>query len=322
MNDLPLLFFVVGPTASGKSDLALAISEAEAAPGPEIINSDSVQFFEGVEIGAAKPPPQDLARVKHHLISNVPEGGEYTAGIFRLDALEIAKQGAKRQQNRWLVVGGSGFYVQALEKGMHDVPDVKPGIREQVENESELPQGFEKLHAELLSRDPVAAAKIHPSDRYRILRALELLRSFPENQTLSAIRERFAAAPTVKEFELAKIGVFQERPVLHKRIIERTQRMLKAGLIEEVEGLRARGLKDWAPLKSVGYREVQSYLDGELKREELEPLIVTSTFQLAKRQMTWFKRDPSIVWFDSSQDWQAPLAHAREVFSRYEAGRH
>lgn len=311
------VFFIVGPTASGKSDAAVAVAEQT---GAEIINCDSVQFFAGVEIGAAKPEPELLQRARHHLIGTVPIGADYNAGDFRRDALRvIAESGA----GRFVAVGGSGFYVQALEKGMYDVPEIAVGVREALEAEACAgPEGLTKLHQELHARDPLSAAKIDPNDRYRILRSLEVLRSHP-SETLSEIRERFRAQEPPRIFESAKAGLSCERPLLRERITLRTKRMLADGLIDEVRELRGRiramGLEDWAPLRSVGYSEVQDFLSGLRSREDLEAAIVTSTMQLAKRQMTWFKRDPATAWFDIGKGadiaTEGLLARAQKFFA-------
>lgn len=297
----PIVLFIVGPTATGKSDLAVDIVEACAplAPLPEIINCDSVQFFTGVDIGAAKPDESLLKRAKHHLVGHVPLGGSYTAGDFRRDALQVIKESSTRSVDRFLAVGGSGFYVQALEKGMFEVPEVPEEVRDRLEAEADVPGGLEVLYSELTQKDPEAAARISPRDRYRIIRALEIIRSDPSGSTLSDIKRRFALSAPEVPFTAYKIGLSLDREILRKRVRERTSKMLKAGLIEEVKGLREKGLRDWSPLKSVGYREVQAMLDGHIELKDLEDAIVTSTMQLAKKQMTWFKRDPSIQWFDA-----------------------
>jgi tRNA dimethylallyltransferase len=303
--------FIVGPTACGKSDLAVEIAEAVRAP---IINCDSVQFFEGVDIGAAKPEPELLSRATHYLVGHVPLGVDYTAGDFRRDALAVMeREERERDGRRFLAVGGSGFYVQALEKGMYDVPHVSEGVREALEAEL-VTLGLASLYRELEKKDARAAAKINQNDKYRILRALEVLRSAPPGATLTSIREEFQKSLKPPPFRVSKIGVFRSRDILRRRVTERTRLMLKNGLIEEVESLRSKGLKDWAPLKSVGYKEVQEYLDGQIERGDLESRIVISTMQLAKRQMTWFKRDTEIKWFDSEQGLGQPLAYARDLF--------
>jgi tRNA dimethylallyltransferase len=302
MTAVPELLFIVGPTAGGKSDFAVELCESESTKTKsEILNCDSVQFFAGVEIGAAKPSADLLARVPHHLIGHLPLGATYTAGEFRRDALQVIEQRAREGVERLVAVGGSGFYVQALEKGMYDVPKIPDEIRIGVERDLEE-KGLAALHLELKGRDPEAAVKINPADQYRIGRALEVLRADVGRRTLTQIREQFAteaarnleSSPTL--FRVRKIGLFVPRDVLRDRVVARTRKMLENGLVEEVRGLRAQGLHSWSPLQSVGYKEVGAYLDGTLSQADLEPAIVTSTMQLAKRQMTWFKRDVSIEW--------------------------
>lgn len=311
------LLLVVGPTACGKTDFAVDAAEARARltgePLPEILNCDSVQFFEGVDIGAAKPTREQLARVPHHLVGHVPLGSAYTAGDFRRDALKVIEDRGTKGLTRFLPVGGSGFYVQALEKGMYEVPEVPESIKSELSRDLEA-QGLPALHTELARRDPESAQKIQPQDRYRVLRALEILRSSPGGGTLSEIRAQFEKSRGPSPFRVSKIGLFRPRDVLRRRIEERTRRMIQEGLIEEVESLRAKGLGAWSPMQSVGYKETQEFLDGKISRDELEPLIVTSTMQLAKRQMTWFKRDTSIHWFDTEQGLSAPLAQAAREF--------
>jgi tRNA dimethylallyltransferase len=306
------LVFVVGPTACGKSDFAVQLAETCRQPAPEIINCDSIQFFDGVEIGAAKPGRDLLARARHHLIGHVPLGGEYNAGDFRRDAIRVIDEGEARGVRSFLTVGGSGFYVQALEKGMYDVPPIREGEREALECEA-TESGLERLYQELQSRDPEAAEKIQPADRYRILRSLEILRSSTSGESLSAIRARFEASRPPSPFRVSKIGLFRPRDVLREIVTLRTRKMLDSGLVGEVAELREKGLASWPPLKSVGYKETQDYLDGRLGFGELESAIVTSTMQLAKRQMTWFKRDPEIHWFDAQSQSQDALTYVRRL---------
>ncbi len=296
--------FIVGSTATGKSDLAVEI--AEAAHGTAILNSDSVAFFDKVQIGAAKPSAELLTRAKHHLVGNVTPPNKYTAGDFRRDALKIFET-----PGRYIVVGGSGFYTQALEKGMYEVGEPDPVLKEQIAKEAET-SGFAKLYEELQSRDP--ETKIQPADHYRIQRAIEVLRMNP-GKSMTEIRAEFEASKPEQPFTSKKIGLFRPRELLRQKVTERTRRMIKQGLIEEVESLRAEGLHAWAPLQSVGYKEVQLYLDGQIKREELEPLIVQRTMQLAKSQMTWFKRDPNTLWFDPDVAWKEAVKAGVELLT-------
>lgn len=308
MTPQQILLFILGPTASGKSDIAIEI--AERCRPTSILNCDSIQFFDGVEIGAAKPTPKDLARVPHFLIGHRAKGSEYTAGDFRREALKTMAELSDRD---FLAVGGSGFYVQALEKGMFEVPPVAPEIRETLEAEM-VKAGPETLHLELRERDPETASRIQPRDRYRILRALELLRSGTE--TLTEMRARFERERLPAPFQASKIGLRVDRDRLRERVTLRTRKMLEAGLIEEVAQLRSEGLTNWAPLRSVGYKETQAFLDGEITRAELEPLIVTSTLQLAKRQMTWFRRDSEIRWLNPESERARLIDFAQAIFER------
>ena len=314
-SDLPHLVFVVGPTACGKSDFAVEASVRSPALGklqPEIINCDSIQFFEGVDIGAAKPSEELLARATHHLISHVAKGEKYNAGDFRRDALTVIHERSLSGCQRFLAVGGSGFYIQALEKGMFDVPDIPEEIKEDLTKELEG-KGLEFLHRELVRRDPDSGKRIQPADKYRILRALEILRADPENRTLSEIKEHFDRHREAPPFRVSKLGLFRQRDVLRERVIERTRNMLKNGLVNEVHALRLEGLGSWNPMQSVGYAEVQAMLDGYLPEELLVDAIVTSTMQLAKRQMTWFKKDASIQWFDVEAGLDGPLEAAKRL---------
>lgn len=313
----PHVLFIVGPTACGKTDFAVEAAErVRAATGerlPEIINGDSVQFFDGVEIGAAKPGPDLMARVPHHLVGHVPLGGTYTAADFRREALETIDRRSRSGVRRFFVAGGSGFYVRALDKGMYEVPEIPESVKEGVRADLEA-LGAHALHEELRRRDPEAAARIQPQDRYRIARALEILRASPEGQTLGRIRADFEEKQNLfinssSPFHSSKIGLFRPRDVLRRRVEERTRRMMDGGLLDEVLRLRALGLASWAPLRSVGYREVQELVEGRLQRKDLEASIVTSTMQLAKRQMTWFKRDPDIRWFNVENGFDEPLEH-------------
>lgn len=331
----PHLLFVVGSTATGKSDLAVEIAErvgaghaadsgsvacayagtaagasaGASARGPEIINSDSVAFFDQVDIGAAKPSRELLARVKHHLVGHVRAPDKYTAGDFRRDALKILAEGPP--DGRYLVVGGSGFYSQALEKGMYDVADPDPELKARIAREA-AHDGFAKLYDELKRRDP--DTKIQPADHYRIGRALEILRTHPE-KTMSEIRAEFEASRPEQPFTSAKIGLVRPRDVLRQKVTDRTRKMLTAGLIDEVEALRRQNLHQWSPMQSVGYKEVQAFLDGQLIREDLEPMIVQSTMQLAKQQNTWFKRDPRTEWFDPDTQWDAAVARGAALLA-------
>jgi tRNA dimethylallyltransferase len=234
----PRLLFIVGPTASGKTEFALqAAREIERRSGGrvEILNSDSVQVYKSVDIGTAKPTHEQRAQAPHHLLDFVEPGAVYTAGGFRDDAAAVLADGAKRGVEWFLIVGGSGFYVQALEKGMFDVPPVDAQIRLRLDQELSE-KGLELLFAELKERDPVYAEKIKAQDSYRTLRALELMRAFakPMTQIQAEFAERSALTSLHRQFPIAKIGLRPDRIELRKRIATRTDQMLTRGLVSEV----------------------------------------------------------------------------------------
>ena len=313
-GDNPKLLFIVGPTAAGKTEFALQAAKEFKNQKVEIINSDSIQVYQGIEIGTAKPTKEQREQIKHHLVDTIKTGDTYTAGRFRDDATQIIKDGAKRGVDWFLIVGGSGFYVQALEKGMFDVKKVDPQFRAQLAHELKT-NGLETLYLELKQRDDTYAAKVKPQDTYRTLRALELMRA--HNKTMTQIHhefdERQQNTGLRRNYDIHKIGLKPDRNELRQRVQRRTQSMLEHGLVEEVRGLLAEGLKDWAPLQSVGYREVQGWLADEVTDERLPELITTSTMQLAKRQMTWFQRDPETHWAPSQPEFAEALQTLRRL---------
>lgn len=314
-SDKPLLVFVVGPTATGKSDFAV---EAALRFGGEVINVDSVQIYQSVEIGSAKPTLVEQKGIAHHLFGVIPEGEECTAGEFRKRALEVIAAGAERGQKLFIAVGGSGFYVQALEKGMYPVPEISDAIRAKIKIDFET-LGREALYRELEARDPDYAKEISINDTYRLFRALEIARCLQgeavpeakpvEHKTWSGLRKKFEAeVEATRPFRVIKIGLTRDRKRLRVSVAARVRKMIERGLVEEVEVLRKKGLSSWAPLSSVGYKEVQDLLDKKISAESVEELIATHTMQLAKRQMTWFRRDSSVRWFDADKGWAEPLA--------------
>lgn len=259
-----------------------------------IVNADSIQFFKHLQIGAAKPTPQDMQKVPHFLYDIVAPNEEFTAGDYRRSALKVIEE--QIASRPLYIVGGSGFYLQALEKGMYDVGPVPKNIQEQVAQFKA--QGA--LYSELQARDPHSAARIGERDPYRLERALGLVLS--EGRTLKEIEEQFKCQNETlgQQYKLEKVGVKCDREVLRKRIARRTEQMLEMGFIEEVESLLKIGYADTKPLCSVGYKEVVAFLNGCMRRADLLPTIVTSTMQLAKKQMTWFKRDHEIQWINLS----------------------
>lgn len=277
---------IVGPTASGKSSLGLQLAEHF---GGAILNCDSVQTYQRLNIGTAKPSAADFARVPHFLFDLVRPGEVLTAGDYRRAAMEVL---ARELPARMIFgVGGSGFYIQALEKGMFDVP--KPSI----ESERSVRQRLEEkgpaaMYVELKAKDPEYAEAVNPNDIYRITRALIIIED--SGKSVTQVRREFAA--TSFPYPLLKFGLNLSREELEPRVRERTKAMLAEGLLEEVRALVAEGYGAWPAMQSVGYKECLDVLNGDLQEAKLFDQIVEKTLQLSKKQRTWFKRDSEIHW--------------------------
>lgn len=278
--------FIVGPTGTGKSRLALDIAKKY---GGRIINCDSIQFYSQLRIGSSAPSDHDLKQAPHYLYSYVNAPHEMTAGQFLRDFYEL-----KNLQGPLIIVGGTGFYIQALEKGMYNVPQIDPELKKQIEDEIKE-FGNKKAYQELIEFDP--ETKVHVNDAYRIGRALEVKRAF--GLKMSELKEQAEQDTKYKfPFRYIKIGVDLPKEQLLKNIQNRTAKMLESGWISEVQSLVDQGYGDWAPLNSVGYFEVKEFLAGRIPRNELADQINLSTKQLIKKQKTWFKRDANIQWTD------------------------
>lgn len=285
------IYFVVGPTASGKSSFALELARKLNAA---IANSDSLQIYSGLDIGTAKPSLKERSELPHYLFDIVPLGHTFTAGDYRRAALEVIEKQIAKQD--LVFVGGSGFYIQALDKGMNEVLPVPPEIIMSLD-ESEKENGLLHLWHQLDQSDPESAAKIHPNDGYRIKRALSVIMTSGKKWSAQQARTKDDQHLSSR-YSIKKIGIKWERSELQARVELRTRDMLDNGLIEEVQTLVQKGFENWAPLQSVGYKETLDFLAGRISEKELFELIVQSTMQLAKKQMTWFKRDAEIKWYD------------------------
>ncbi|MFP5519193.1 MAG: tRNA (adenosine(37)-N6)-dimethylallyltransferase MiaA [Bdellovibrionia bacterium] len=296
--------FIVGATASGKSDWALRWAQKHQGV---VVNCDSVQVYREVEIGTAKPTLQESSSCPHYLFDYVSPPEEMTAGNYYRDFYKLLPT---LQAPVAFVVGGTGFYFQAIEKGLYPVLTVPPEIKLKLEQDFKS-LGGEVLWQELKQVDPETASELHPNDSYRVMRALEVWRAF--QKPMSAFKKEFAAQAAPFAWPLLKVGPLWEREELRQRISLRTQQMLTKGLLAEVADLKKRGLESWAPLASVGYKECLQVLEKSLAEEELEGAISLATSQLAKRQMTWFKRDPQVQWFAGSTGF-AEASKSVEVF--------
>lgn len=296
-NSRHSLIFVMGPTASGKSQWALNLAKKFNGV---IFNCDSVQLYKSVHIGSAKPTQEEMEQAPHYLYDIVDEGVEITAGEYS----RIFYQTLQKipETIPIFVVGGTGFYFLAIEKGMYGISRTNENIKNQVEQEMSEPDGPQKLYSELLKKDPAYAAKISKNDHYRIGRAVEILRS--ENKTVTEVQSEFELKKTLNEKNILKIGLHWERDLLKERIRQRVGEMLSHGLVEEVQSLLNKNLKDWAPMKSVGYRETVEFLDDNRSVDWLKEEIYIHTCQLAKKQKTWFKKDSQIHWFEGADEYK------------------
>ncbi len=290
----PPVLFLMGPTASGKT--ALAVELAQRLPF-EIVSVDSALVYRGMDIGAAKPDAETLRIAPHRLIDILDPAEAYSAGQFRSDALrEIAAiQAAGRTP---LLVGGTMLYFRALERGLAELPAADPAVRARLAAVW-AEQGNAALHSRLAQVDPVAAARIHPHDAQRIQRALEVYELTGQSLTELCRGSR----NELLSFRIAKLIVAPaERRILHERIEQRFCAMLEQGFVAEVERLRARGDLDQnkPAMRAVGYRQVWEYLDGALDYPAMIERGIVATRQFAKRQLTWLRSEPGAFWLDSA----------------------
>lgn len=290
MNQDIKVIFVVGPTASGKSSLALYLAKKFNG---SIVNIDSVQFYEGLVVGSAAPTETEKKQVPHYLFSYVKAPAEMTAGQYIRDFYELIDSG--KVNTPVFVVGGTGFYIQALEKGMYDLPEVTEEIKKEVLSDFET-FGSDKMFTELKSFDP--DTELHPNDHYRVGRALEVKRAF--NLKMSEFKNSSENKNRLP-YPSIKIGLTfetEDKEKFMSRIHQRTLKMIDDGIIEEAKSFLTQGFESWAPLASVGYLEAKAYLQGQISREELPAAITQATMKLVKKQKTWFKRDEAIFWSD------------------------
>ena len=283
----PAVFVLLGPTASGKSQLAMQLASTHPI---EIVSVDSAQVYRGMDIGTAKPPAGEQAAVPHHLIDLLDPTEAYSAGRFRDDALR-AVAGIHSRNRIPLLVGGTMLYYRALAQGMDELPPADPAIRAQIDAEAAR-LGWPALHAELVRVDATAAARIKPADAQRIQRALEVHRA-----TGKPISDFQNGPKATLPFELRGFSIVPEdRSELHRRIAERFDAMLKAGLVDELAGLRGRFelQPDLPSMRCVGYRQAWEFLEGRSSASELRETGIAATRQLAKRQLTWLRSLPGL----------------------------
>ena len=300
MNSSKLLI-ISGPTASGKSELALRLAHTLDA---EIINADSMQIYRGLDIGTAKPTPEEQREIRHHLIDIVDPDQPFSAADFA-DAADVAIADIQRRGKRVIIAGGTGLYIRALVKGLVASPSGAGELRQLLQNEADV-VGNEAMLERLRLVDPELAAGLHPNNLVRIIRALEVfqLTGIP----LSRYQQEHAFA--TPRYDTLQIAITVDRSLLYQRIDERVERMLAEGLLDEVRALLVSGCdRNFKSLRSIGYKEAAAHLCGELSFAETARLIKRDTRHYAKRQLTWFMADKDILWFEYPENFATILQH-------------
>lgn len=280
------LISVIGPTAIGKTAFSIELAKHFSS---EILSSDSRQFYKEMNIGTAVPSKEELLAVKHHFIQNRSVFEDYSVGAFENDALNLLKELYKKQPVM-VMVGGSGLYVDAVLKGLDDFPKVDPKIREALKIKLKN-EGIEVLQQQLKELDPLSYEKMDVYNKQRLVRALEICiaQGKPYSHYLGLHSKK-------RSFETIKIGLTADREVVYDRINHRVDLMMEKGLLEEARSLYEH--KHLNALQTVGYRELFAHFDGLVSLEEAINEIKKNTRRFAKRQGTWFRRDPEITWFD------------------------
>lgn len=282
------LVVITGPTASGKSSLAVDLALHFEG---EILNADSMQVYRGMDVGTAKPNMIERRGVPHHLIDVADPDEEFNAGIYRSLAIPLIKEIGSRQRICF-VVGGTGLYIRTLLGGLIPFPPGDPSMREDLARRCEE-QGPEFLHKRLEGLDLESARRIHPRDRVRIIRALEVIEMAKE--PLSALRARHGFRN--RPFQALKICLQRGREDLYHHIDARCLRMIEGGLLRETQALLRRGYSgDLKPMKALGYRHMVRYLEGRWGMDEAIGRFQRETRRYAKRQLTWFRADPQLIW--------------------------
>jgi len=283
------IILIIGPTAIGKTALSIQLANAL---NTEIISCDSRQFYKELKIGAAPPSTKELATIKHHFIHNLSVTEDYNAGQFEIKAIAKIKE-LHKTKDTIIVVGGSGLYVDAICKGFDKMPKISDKIR--IEINSKLKEnGLVWLQDEVKKVDPDFYANCDQKNPQRLLRALEVFKA--KGEPFSSYK---SAITKERPFEIIKIGLTTEREILYKRINTRVNKMLENGLLEEVESLIPFQKKN--ALQTVGYKEIFAFYNNDCTLEKAVENIKRNTRRFAKRQLTWFRKDKNITWFDPNQ---------------------
>ena len=301
---LPPLIVILGPTAVGKTSLSLDLA---ARLDGEIVGADSRQIYRGMDIGTAKPSAEEQAQVPHHLVDIQRPDTQMALATYQQMAFSVI-DGIHLRGRVPFLVGGSALYLQAVIEGLQ-IPEVapNPALRAELEKFAQE-NGHEALHTRLRASDPEAAARIHPNNLRRVIRALEIVQTTGRRKS-----ELEAAAPP--PYRILKIGLDLPRPLLHERIDQRVHDMVEAGLVEEMESLLAAGYSpDLPALSSLGYQEIAAHLRGEISLQAAVERIQIETHRFVRHQYTWFRRIPDIHWFDVSE---APQPAIRKLTASF-----
>ncbi len=283
------LIIIAGPTAIGKTEITIKLAQHYDIP---VINADSRQMYSGMEIGTAMPSAEEMQGIHHYFVGDRPLTKGISAGQYEKEVLEILGR-LYNQSNIALLSGGSGLYIKAVVDGFDDIPEVQQEIRNRLKEELKA-NGLDPLVNELNSRDKDYAKIVDRNNPHRIMRALEVIRS--TGKTYSFFRN---GKRNFRQFNTIKTGLTMDRKELYERIEKRVDTMVVSGLLDEVEKLKK--YKHLDPLQTVGYREVFNYMEGLYDYEESIRLIKRNTRRLAKRQLTWFRKDPEYKWFHPDQ---------------------
>ena len=298
------IIVLLGPTAIGKTELSLQLAEELNA---EIVGVDSMQIYKYMDIGTAKPTPEERKRVMHHLIDFIDPASDYSVARFIQDA-EKAVKSIWLKGRLPLMVGGTGLYLRGFFEGMFQLPVITKELKSSLQKEL-VRDGNEVLYDELKGCDPESAQRIHLNDSMRLMRALEIYRSTGRTWS-ELITEHQAQLNGPESFSLRplKIGLKRDRQELYERINQRVELMVEQGIVNEVERLLAKGYNSGLKsMQSLGYRHIGKYLSGEWSWAESLELLARDTRRYAKRQLTWFRKDAEIIWFEPSQK--------KEIFS-------
>ena len=283
------LIVLVGPTAVGKTEVALRLAEHFKT---EIFSADSRQIYKELEIGTAKPTPEELSLVQHHFINTHSIRQSYDAGAYGREALALIHT-LFEKHNTLILCGGSGLYIKAVLEGFDEMPEIPTGIRDQIIAEYEL-KGLPWLQQVVREIDPDYFEQVDINNPQRLIRALELFKASGQRVSQLRVKEKRS-----HDFQIIKIGLELDREQLYTRIDTRMDVMIEKGLFNEAEHFFPN--RNLNALQTVGYREIFDYLEGKYDREEAIRLLKRNTRRYAKRQLTWFKKDPEVMWFQADQ---------------------